>query len=52
MKIDNTHAKNSGKKPKPAFFCGISFLKIRNVFVLLVTFINQHKKVIYEVRKF
>ena len=51
MKIDNTHANNSGKKPKPAVFCVTEFLEVRNVLAVLVMIINQWKKSIYEVRK-
>ena len=51
MKIYNTHAKNSGKKPKPAAFCGPEFIEVHNFLVFLVTLIYQWNKVIDEVRK-
>ena len=51
MKIDTTHANNSGKHPKPAVFCGPEFLEVLNVLALLVMLINKLKKVIYEAGK-
>ena len=44
MKINNTHAKNSGKKPKPAVFCGPAFIEVKNILALLVMLIYQWKK--------
>ena len=52
MKIDNKHSNNSGKKPKPAVFCGPEFLEVQNVLELLVMHVNQWRKVVDEFGEF
>ena len=51
MKIDNTHTKDSGNKPKPEVFYGPELLEVHNVLELLVMLINQWNKFIDEAGK-
>ena len=52
VKIDNTHANNSSKGPKPLVLCGPAFLEVHNVLVFLVMIIYKWKTVINEVETF